>query len=464
MLKKILVFLFIISGIVSSFANSNNLPTELYGLDCLSINQNTDALVDYIDDGTFRESLDVDSQLLPEFSYDKNIPFIDYIHYASQVVALKKPFAQLPCPLYTDTYKVIAMQNNWSDITKVKHLVSPFELQQAHSNKAILLIHGLTDSPYLFHDLAYFYYQQGFNVRTLLLPGHGTSPSDLMDVDYHDWQTATAYAIERTLLDYEQVYLGGFSTGGALIFDYLINQPLVSDKITGLMMWAPASKAKSELAWLAGYIDYLPFVNWVDKDADIDFAKYESFPFNAGAQVHALMSEVTDAFENDAYFHDIPLFVVASEHDQTISTEATIKLINLWHSAKNNEKDTATTLYYLGESDSLTESLAASVTRITPICQQGICLMIHDVAHTATTNSPENPHYGVAGQYRNCGHYISELEQYLSCKTSRKIAVGEVTPENLAKHKLMQRLTYNPYYQDMLAAITTFIRQTSGEH
>ncbi len=43
-----------------------------------------------------------------------------------------------------------------------------------------------------------------------------------------------------------------------------------------------------------------PFVNWVDKDADIDFAKYESFPFNAGAQVHALMSEVTDAFENDA--------------------------------------------------------------------------------------------------------------------------------------------------------------------
>jgi hypothetical protein len=90
--------------------------------------------------------------------------------------------------------------------------------------------------------------------------------------------------------------------------------------------------------------------------------------------------------------------------------------------------------------------------------------MINDVSHTAATNSPENPHYGIAGQYRNCGHYISDIEQYLHCKNSRKIAVGEVTPENLAKHKLMQRLTYNPYYQDMLAAITTFIRQTSAEH
>ena len=461
MLKKRLVFLFIITGILTPLANSNNLPTELYGLDCLSINQNTDALVNYIDDGTFRDSFDIDSQLLPEFSYDKNLPFADYIHYASQVVALKKPFAQLPCPLYTDTYKVIAMQNNWSDITKVKHLVSPFELQRASSNKAILLIHGLTDSPYLFHDLAYFYYQQGFNVRTLLLPGHGTSPSDLMDVDYHDWQIATTYAIERTLLDYEQVYLGGFSTGGALIFDYLINQPQVSDKIKGLMMWSPASKAKSDLAWLAGYIDYLPFVDWVSKDADIDFAKYESFPFNAGAQVHALMNEVSDAFEGDGYFHDIPLFVVASEHDQTISTEATIKLLNLWHSAKNSEKDTATTLYYLGESDNLAERLAASITRITPTCQQGLCLMINDIAHTATTNAPENPHYGVSSQYRNCGHYIADIELYLSCKTSRKIAVGEVTPENLAKHKLIKRLTYNPYYQEMLVTIKAFIAQTS---
>ncbi len=38
------------------------------------------------------------------------------------------------------------------------------------------------------------------------------------------------------------------------------------------------------------------------------------------------------------YFRDIPLFVVASEHDQTISTEATIKLLNLWHSPQNSEK------------------------------------------------------------------------------------------------------------------------------
>lgn len=57
-------------------------------------------------------------------------------------------------------------------------------------------------------------------------------------------------------------------------------------------MWSPASKAKSDLAWLAQYIDGIPFVDWLDLDADIDFAKYESFPYNAAAQVHSLMNLV----------------------------------------------------------------------------------------------------------------------------------------------------------------------------
>ena len=471
MLKKYIHLLSFVFIATSAPLVASSLPSSLSSVDCLSINQHTDKMLEYIDDGTFRYSNDVDEDNL-NFSFEAAIPYAEYITYASKNIALRKPLAELPCPLFTDTYKLIATQNNWAGITKVKHLVAPFELTQENNQKAILLIHGLTDSPYLFHDLAYFFYQQGFNVRTLLLPGHGTAPSDLIDVDYEDWQQAADYAINRTLADYEQVYLGGFSTGGALIFNHLMQQEYVSEKIKGLLMWSPASKAKSDIAWLARYIDYVPFMDWVDKDADIDFAKYESFPFNAGAQVHGLMENIVgEDARAENKFHNIPLWVAASEHDQTIATESTLELINHWHTGRqilNSDEELATTLpassvettlVYFGDISAAETKLSSTIKLISPSCEQeGICKEVLNVAHTATTNSPENPHYGNAGQYRNCGHYLADLERYQECKTTDELYMGELTEINLSKDKLIQRLTFNPYYQKMLSHIKVFIQ------
>jgi pimeloyl-ACP methyl ester carboxylesterase len=215
-----------------------------------------------------------------------------YLADAYQVISHKNPRATMPCPIITDTYQQLAKQNQWPKIPTINQLVAPFELAQDNNDKAILLIHGLTDSPFSFHDLSQYFFQQGFTVRTLLLPGHAIAPSELLNVDYEEWQQAAKFAIEETLSDYQQVYLGGLSTGGALIFDYLMQQKYVDTKIKGLFMWSPTSKAKSDLAWLAQYIDAIPFVDWLDLDADIDFAKYESFSYNAGVQEHAPMSLV----------------------------------------------------------------------------------------------------------------------------------------------------------------------------
>lgn len=467
MLKIYLRLICIVVSFTTTQVMAAGLPSELSNVDCLSINQHVDKVLEYIDDGTFRYSNDMDEELF--FSFSPDVPYADYITYASNIIAFKKPLAELPCPLFTDTYKLVATQNNWAGITKVKHLVAPFELTQTNNKKAILLIHGLTDSPYLFHDLAYFFFEQGFNVRTLLLPGHGTAPSDLVDVDYDDWQQAADYAINRTISDYEEVYLGGFSTGGALIFNHLMQQEVANEKIKGLLMWSPASKAKSDLAWLAGYIDYVPFMDWVDKDADIDFAKYESFPFNAGAQVHSLMNEIVgDDAREENHFHNIPLWIAASEHDQTIATESTLALINHWHRGSQEQDHEQggtvqavgadTTLVYFGDIKLAQEKLATTVNVISPSCDEGLCKDILNVAHTATTNSPDNPHYGNTGQYRNCGHYLADLELYQACKTSDELVKGELTEENLLQDKLIQRLTFNPYYKEMLVLIKDFIQ------
>jgi esterase/lipase len=434
-------------------------------INCLNIGENAAEIAALIDQGTYRYINEQGLKTTTDFNFQIEKSYSEYLKYAMDEVKRKNLRADMPCPMMTKTYQQLAKQNSWSNNTpNISQLIAPFELVHQGSNKAIVLIHGLTDSPYSFHDLAQFFYQQGFTVRTLLLPGHGTAPSDLLDVTYQQWQQASQFGIERTLQDFEQVYLGGFSTGGALIFDYLMQQPQADEKIKGLFMWSPASKAKSDLAWLAKYVDYIPFVDWVDLDADIDFAKYESFPYNAAAQVHALMSRIVgcNAMKNRV-MHDIPMFVVASEHDQTIATEQTLVLIEQWQQAEKKaeqmQQKQDSMLVYYGNSAKVPDSI--NINLELPQClTNDLCHDVFDVAHTATTNAPSNPHYGVDGQYRNCSHYIKEFSRYIACKHSDQVVKGELTEANLSEHQLVQRLTYNPYYQQMLDSMTKFLQFT----
>lgn len=60
-------------------------------------------------------------------------------------------------------------------------LNSPTEYKPASPNgKAVLLVHGLGDSPYSFNDIATHLSEQGYLVRTVLLPGHGSRVGDLI--------------------------------------------------------------------------------------------------------------------------------------------------------------------------------------------------------------------------------------------------------------------------------------------
>ena len=448
---------FVIKSAILLLALVSTLSYSQEVKDCLSIQNN---YVSLIESGNYRFANESAGKTPKSINFSELTSYQEYIAAAHSLIVDKNPKATMPCPIITDTYLQLSTLNSWPKIPQTSHLVAPYELAQEKNDKAILLIHGLTDSPFSFHDLSQYFYQQGFTVRTLLLPGHGIAPSELLNTQYSEWQKAAKFAIEETLNDYQQVYLGGLSTGGALIFDYLMQQEQVDDKIKGLFMWSPASKAKNDLAWLAKYVDKIPFVDWIDLDADIDFAKYESFPYNAAAQVDALMSLVVgDGASASRKLHNIPIFVVASEHDQTIDTEHTLALIEEWQLASPQEQMKKSVLIYYGDDEKLPKQLPNVMKVIVPECSpQSLCSEVLDVSHIATTNSPANPHYGVKGVYRNCGHYVTDAERHQECKQSKQVIRGEVTTENLMNDSPIQRLTYNPYYQEMLDDINLFLK------
>ncbi|MCP4786084.1 MAG: hypothetical protein GY903_18755 [Fuerstiella sp.] len=59
----------------------------------------------------------------------------------------------------------------------------------------VLLLHGLSDSPYSLRKLGQRLHAEGYTVVWLRLPGHGTNPRALADVSWKDWTSAAKIAV-----------------------------------------------------------------------------------------------------------------------------------------------------------------------------------------------------------------------------------------------------------------------------
>lgn len=83
-------------------------------------------------------------------------------------------------------------------------------------NRAVMLFHGLTGSPYELKKYAKFLYDKGFDVYCYCLPGHGTHPVSIYTVKEEDWR---AFANERykSLRGlYDDFFVGGLCLGAVL--------------------------------------------------------------------------------------------------------------------------------------------------------------------------------------------------------------------------------------------------------
>ena len=90
----------------------------------------------------------------------------------------------------------------------------------------ILLLHGASDSPYSVKALAESFAKHGLYVAAFRLPGHGTIPTGLKNVDLEDWREIARSGIRHIsekLGPDLPVYFGGYSAGAALALDYSTN-------------------------------------------------------------------------------------------------------------------------------------------------------------------------------------------------------------------------------------------------
>jgi len=353
------------------------------------------------------------------------------------------------------------------DLEKIVQGNAPFELKPVaagsagHKNpyrRGVLLMHGLTDSPYFMRHLAAFFQENGFRVMAVLLPGHGTQPGDLLDVSWHEWAKAVAYGTDRLAGEVDEVYLAGYSAGGTLS----VYQGLRDDRVRGLFLFSPAFKIspRAALANLHKLYSWLiPSGKWLDIKPDRDIYKYESFPKNAAAQMHALTKELSTQLRQHEV--GIPVFAAASVDDATVNTSATLEFM-----ARSRHPSSKLVLYTTAPEkfppDIPAEKRATGEFRGTAKLEL-VNSVVHEQkilssAHTAIVLPGYDAHYGVAGEYANCVHYYpDDMEKYTACiKHPEQALQGEVTEQNL-KAGILRRLMYNPNFAALKVSMRQFI-------
>jgi alpha-beta hydrolase superfamily lysophospholipase len=205
----------------------------------------------------------------------------------------------------------------------------------------VVLLHGLTDSPYSLRHIARNYADHGFVAIGIRLPGHGTVPAGLSEVRWEDWMAATRLAVRearRRVPPPAPLHLVGFSNGGALAMKYVLDaldDPSLAraDRIVLLTPMIGITRF-ARFAGLAGLPAILPpFAKaaWLSIVPEFNPFKYNSFPVNGGRQsfrlTDALQSQLQRVAREGRQGALPPVLTFQSVIDFTVSTPAILNAL-----------------------------------------------------------------------------------------------------------------------------------------
>ncbi len=175
-------------------------------------------------------------------------------------------------------------------------------LKAAQPIGGVLLLHGLSDSPYSVRALGQRLHAEGYTVIWLRLPGHGTCPGALANVSSEDWTAAIKVAVKGLsdlLPSGAPLILGGYSNGGALSVLYTlsaIHDPSLP-KPKALLLFAPMIGINpmarvTHLYHMVALVSRNQKAQWSGIDAEIDPFRYSSWPMNASVQAWLVTQSV----------------------------------------------------------------------------------------------------------------------------------------------------------------------------
>jgi len=206
---------------------------------------------------------------------------------------------------------------------------------------AVVLLHGLTDSPYSLRHIARRYRELGFVAVAIRMPAHGTVPAALTDVEWEDWDAATRLAVREAVRlagPSKPLHIVGFSNGGALAMKYALDA-LENDRLMRpdrLILISPMIGITSfarfvGIASLPALLPAFAKAAWLGIVPEFNPFKYNSFPVNGARQTHRLTVALQDRIRRSARDGGLdrlpPVLTFQSVVDFTVSTPAILSAL-----------------------------------------------------------------------------------------------------------------------------------------
>ena len=212
-----------------------------------------------------------------------------------------------------------------------------FVLSNDEPAVGVLLLHGLSDSPYSMRTLGQRLHKAGAWVLGLRIPGQGTAPSALVETRWQDMAAAVRLAakhVQHKVGD-KPFYIVGYSNGGALAVEYSLSalDDASLPPPSGVVLLSPAIGVSGFAAlavWQArlGHLLGLEKLAWHSVLPEYDPFKYGSFSINAGDLAYRVtihLQERLTAMQGTGKLEMMPpILAFQSSVDATVTPQALV--------------------------------------------------------------------------------------------------------------------------------------------
>lgn len=325
-------------------------------------------------------------------------------------------------------------------------LVSPVELPpgsncEGNAIGIALLVHGLADTAFSLRDIGSVLSDACYRSRVILLPGHGTRAGDLLTTRLSDWQATIDYLVDQALTETDTLVLAGFSLGGVLTLDTALRRP---DDIDGVIGISPAYYLSS--ARIARWAPWAaPLMRWVDKGVSDDPMRYEAMPTRGVAETWSAMQQLHKRIKTDGPVQT-PWMLIQSMDDAVV---VPAQNESLWRQQAISPHSRLVRFYSTQQVD--------DESRVTNLPGSSESSRVIALTHLAIHQSPNNPHYGLDGDYRNCGGTMPrDPERVSRCEQSDSVWYGLWDTEP-APGQALAFATFNPSFDAMADEIKAFV-------
>lgn len=234
-------------------------------------------------------------------------------------IKVRDTFLKLDKKIYLDDYNRFYREGE----TRHENIGAPIFMHNIFNRYGVILVHGYMAAPEEMRHLAERIHRAGYSVYVARLKGHGTSPKDLSQVRWQDWNESVnrGYVIMKNSVS--EFAVCGFSTGAGLA---LLQAEQKGEKFKALISIAAPLRLQDIRAYLSGAVtmfntilkkfrldkNRVEFIPNVPENPDINY------PRNPVSGIYEL-GQLMKVVESGLSSIKIPSLIIQADNDPVVN-------------------------------------------------------------------------------------------------------------------------------------------------